>query len=708
VSLNAPQYSRYVRDFSAGFLDSPESDTLPLGACIDGRNCFLSSVMETRDGPDGARRAVVRKRKLAQLINPTAMAAGKTVDLLFWYQPEGGDAELLAVCNGALYVFDGVDTFTSVGALTGFTAGALVQAVPFKDNVLLTDGNAMLRYNGTSLLAVGFIAPTAAPGLAIVAGGSLPVGATYESYAVWYDSVMDHESSPSATAAAVTTTAGNLQRRHTKPAGSPPANVDKWRVYVRRTDTNELNFFLTATVAVGTATHDEMVSDAARRTAGPKDSVNNPPPTFATVAVYKDYGIGIEPDDSYYSVSKHGDLESWNPNDKFALERGAGKPLRSATVFGSDILLQKPTKTWRLVGDRPPFKAEPVHTEFGNVGPRSAIEVERLLYAWDEQKGPYRTDLVDWEPLATNRIATFLLNLNRDELANIQVDHDPENNLIVWAIAASSRTQARRRHLLAFNYRLNTWVPPICGLEYATLARYQPPSGKLGLYCGDYWGRVYKLFEQDREGVPGGATIIGTVTSATASTVTCSGATFYTTGSGLAGLMVLAESPTGAFQWRRIQSNTATVITLDTTNDNPWTTTPVAGWTIHLGAVEAYWTTPWVDLGRPELLKKGGFLFVEGKSAVSGDVLTVKARFNQQLGAVYTYDFAFPTQGAVWGVDLWGEASWGLRRRLVTKRRINRAFYSMQVRFESYLADTPVDITAFGIEADGRRRKRAA
>lgn len=703
MSFSTPEYSRYVRDFSPGFLDSPESDTVPLGACIDGRNAFLSAILESRDGTDGAKRAVVRKRKAASLLNPTAMSAGDPVDLMFWFQPEGGTAQWLAVCDGVLYKYDGTDTYVSQGTLTGFTAGALVQAVAFKDNVLLTDGNAMLRWNGTSLLAVGFVKPTAAPALAAQGTG---LTGTYEGFAVWYDSVMDHESSPSATATALALV--NQGRRWTKPTGSPPANVDKWRVYCRRTDTNELNFFLTATTAIATTTADETVTDAARRTAGPKDNVNDVAPTFAFMCVYKDYGIGVEPDDSYYSVSKQGDLESWNANDKFALERGSGKPLRSGTVFGADILLQKPTKTWRLVGDRPPFKAEPVHTEFGNVGPRSAIEVERLFYAWDEQKGPYRTDLVEWEPLATSRINTFLINLNRDELKNIQVEHDPENNLIVWAVPCSARNLVRRRHLLAFNYRLGVWLPPLSGLEYSTLARYQPTDGKLGLYCGDYWGRVYKLFEADREGVPSTATILATVTSATSSSVTCSAATFYTTGNGLAGLLVLAKSTSGNVQWRRIQSNTATAITLDTTNDAAWTTTPSAGWTIHLGAMEFYWTTPWVDLGRPELLKRGGFLFVEGKSASAGDVLTVKARFNQNLGVVETYDFAFPASGAVWGEDLWGEAYWGVRNRLVKKKRVNRSFYSMQLRFESYLADLPVDLTSYGIEASrGSKRKRA-
>jgi hypothetical protein len=349
------------------------------------------------------------------------------------------------------------------------------------------------------------------------------------------------------------------------------------------------------------------------------------------------------------------------------------------------------------------------------VGPKSAIEVERVFYGWDEQQGPYRTDLVQWEPLATNRITTFLMNLNRDELRNIQVEHDAENTLVLWAVPCTSTIGTRRQHLLAWNYRLNCWYPPVTGLEYSALCSYQPVGGRYGSYVGDYWGRVFRLFAADREGVPGGATIKATAVSGTPDSVTVDAATpLYTNGSGLAGLLVLLQSPSGGYQWRRILSNTATTITLDTVHDAPWTTMPgpVAPgqkpWVVHLGATQSFWTTPWSDFGRPELLKRGGFLFVEGRATASGEVVTVLARFNQDTSAIFKYDFPFTASGAIWGEAIWGESTWGLRSRLISKRRINVAFYSMQVRFEAFFADQAVDIAAYGVEGDSRPRKRAA
>lgn len=714
MSFHQPNFSDYVRDFSFGFMDSVETDTMPLGATPDARNWFLAPVMEARDGGETGRRAVLRKRKAAESLSPVPMASEQTVDLLFWFVPENGSAQLLAACNAVLYRYDTSNqVFVSVGALTGFLPGTPIFALQFKDNVLLTDGHAMLRYTGSALLPMGLTAP-GLPTLTAVTPGGLPNTAIYESFVVWYDSTMDHESSPSPVTATITMSGTNGTRRHGRPA-SPPSNATHWRVYVRRVDTSELNFFRTGVdQPVATLTYDEAASDTARRIAGPRPNENDPPPSsppFLAVGVFKDYGIGIKPHQSYYAVSKLGDLESWHPSDVFALERGAGKPLRSVTAFREDVLLQKPNKTWRLDGDRPPFRAIPVHSEYGNVGKQSAIEVERVLYGWDEQKGPYRTDLTEWEPLGTNRLMRLLGELNRDELENIQVEVDPANTLVVWAVPASGRTQPRRRHLLAFNYRLSVWLPPVTGLEYACLCRYQPIGEALSLYAGDYWGRVYRLFQTNREGLPATATVTFQVLSATTSTVTVDtlGGTvaLYTTGAGLAGLMALVVSPSGAYHWRRIRSNTADTITLDTLHDQMFSTVPDSTWTLHLGAVQAYWTVPWVDHRRPELLKRGGFLFVEGRSSVAHDVVTVQLRVNQSLSLESTWDFGMGAGGMLWGVDLWGVGAWGGgQTRGMHKQRINRTYYSAQLRVQSYLADTPVDITGVGLESDARPRKR--
>lgn len=707
MSLSAPQLKRFVRDFSAGFLDSPESDTLPLGATPDARNYILASIQEQGLGDeDGDQaRAILRKRNGFTLVNPTAMASATEVKAVIDFQREIGASELLAVCNGDLFKWDGASSMSNLGGNWSTSAAVPINTLRFKNNVVIMDGTVMQRYNGTALFDMGQVKPTAAPGLATTGAGAIT--GTYEGYVVWYDSTMDHESSPSAVSAAVVFAA--QQRRWTKPTGSPGSNYDKWRIYARRTDTNEVNFYKVGDVAIGTTTFDEQVSDTARvdAGAGPFSASNDPPPAFAFMGLYRDHGIGVKTDESYFYVSKQGDLESWHPSDKFAVERGMGKPLRSVTQYGTETVLCKPNKTFRLVGERLPLRIEPVHSEFGNVSQKSAMEIEGLLYAWDEQKGPYVTDLTTWRTLADNRIAETLAGVNREWSIDVQIEQVPDLNLVVWILSNVS-TQRRRRLMLAYNYRLGRWCAPVTGLEFGSMARFITASEGVQLYVGDYWGRLYRMFSGESDGVPGTATLEAAVTSATNSTVTASGAAFYTTGNGMAGQRVLVKSPSGAYQWRRIQSNTSTEITLDTVNDVVWTTNPDVGWTVYCGAIEFYAWMRWEDFGVPEMLKIGRLLGIEGKTASDATVVEVMARFNGDESVVTTYNFTFPTTGGVWGQSQWGTGLWGARQRRIQEQRIGRSFFSMQVGFRSYRAGRAVDITAFGIKADPRRRKRVA
>lgn len=352
MSLVAPELSFEIASFAAGYLDTPEQDSLPPGATPDAKNSMFFNVQIGE-----AVRAVLRKRKGSRLVNPTAISSGKAIEGMIEFQRETGASEQIVICNGAAYKWDGATSYTALVNGAGFTVGNRVNMMPFKNNLFLMDGVQQLRYDGTSCKPVGFVAPTAAPAFAVAAGPG--VTGTYEGFAVWYDSVMDHESSPSAITAAVVF--ANQKRQWTKPAGAPPANVDNWRIYCRRTDTNEANYFLVGTTLVGTATLTESISDAARTTPGPRESTNDVPPVFALAEEFKGYRIGVKANSSDAYFSKLLDPESQHPKDVFPVGgKGDTKPVRSVRKYSFECLLQKPRKTYRLLGDAVPFKIEPI------------------------------------------------------------------------------------------------------------------------------------------------------------------------------------------------------------------------------------------------------------------------------------------------------------------------------------------------------------
>jgi hypothetical protein len=633
-------------------------------------------------------------------VNPTAIASAKAIEGMTEFQRENATSEQIVVCNGTAYKWDGGTGYSALASGTGFTVGNRVNMMHFKNNLFLMDGAQHLRYDGTSCKPVGFIAPTAAPALAVAAGPG--VTGTYEGFAVWYDSTMDHESSPSAISAAVVF--ANQQRQWTKPAGAPPANVSHWRVYCRRTDTFETNYFLVGTVTFATATLTEAVTDAARTTPGPGLSTNDLPPVFAFAEEFKGYRIGIKANSSDAYFSKQFDPESQHPRDVFPVGgKGDTKPVRSARKYGVDFLLQKPRKTYRLVGDAVPFKIEPITNSLGGVSQRSGIEVDGWWYQWDELRGPYRTDLETWEPIGDNKISTIVATVNRQALDLIEVVHHAELNLIMWAVPTST---TRRRTLLPYNYRLGRWLPPITGFEYAALSEFTTPSGDYGLYFGDEWGRVYELFSGEVDGVPSGTTS-ATITAATAGTITAGAATFYTTGSALAGMPVLVVSPSGAMQWVRAQSNTGTVITLDTTNGPSLSPVPAPlggsdpAWTVIVGGIDWYWFTPRFTGAKPTLQKKGHLLSIMGSVNSMEHDVNVGVRFNRRTAITRSYTFNLDLGGMVWGSGIWGTDLWGgSGTRDARKRRMKHCFFDVQFKFWNYMPDQPVVISHFEATAD--------
>ena len=160
MGVTVPDLEHWVQDFSPGYLDTPEEDTLPRGASPDARNAEFARIEYGRSGQP--RRATLKKRSGLRLLNPTVMDSQAKVDGLFEFRRTGAARELVAACNGKVKVFDYTDTFTQVGATAPFTAGRAARACFFRDNAIIHDGDAMQRYNGTALLALGFAAPTSA------------------------------------------------------------------------------------------------------------------------------------------------------------------------------------------------------------------------------------------------------------------------------------------------------------------------------------------------------------------------------------------------------------------------------------------------------------------------------------------------------------------------------------------------------------------
>lgn len=701
MSFKRPTFDVFVRDFSYGFKDTPENDTLPLGASPDAKNAVLVHI-----GKGVERKAVFRRRPGASLINPTAMAAATPVETLIEFTRDNATAQLLAICNQGLFEWDGASAFASISAGV-FTLGVPVQACLHKNLAFLMDGDRTKIFNGTTLADPGLTTPGATT---LTVGSATGVTGDYEGYVVWVNSTRVIQSSPGVMSGVVTFT--DDKRTWARPS-SPPANATHWRVFCRRVDTNEREYYQTGDdQVVATASYTEAVADDDRRIPGPKVSENDPLPALQGMVVWKGYGIGWRKDASTFLVTKRDFLESFDPQNEFSIKRN--QKVRSAAVVGEECLVQTDTQTFRLVGETFPFIAKNLHTKFGNVSPNAAQEANNRLFCWDKKRGPYWTDGISFESIVDGEIQTIIETANLERLAEIRSFQFADLNIVGWAFATGTGT--RRRTIVAYNYTTNTWLPPITGLEFASFATFTKSDNTTGLFLGDYWGRVYEFFAAtERDGVPTGTTHTATVTAATSSTLTCAAAAFYTTGEGLAGIPVGVLGPSGSWQIRRVQSNTGTVLTLDTTNDPVLGTVPdpASGtWTAVVGLIEFYWWFPWVDNGMPHVKKRGGYLVVQAAasgSSTSTAALTVRVRMNHRLAVATTKSLRFNNTGLVWGIGRWGVDRWGgAGAKDVRKARVGRSYYALQIGVENFYPEQAFTVTGFGLGADPLPGRRAA
>lgn len=712
MSFVAPSLDYLIDSFHPGFMDSPEPDSIPKGGTPDAKNCLFAGVQ--LEPP----RATLKKREGARLLTTSAVVAGHGFDGLFEFRKVGETTgRLVAAIDGKVYRWDGVGTFIQIGVTAPFISGTKATFHVERNLLFIMDGSTTRVWDGVignDLFTPGQVAPTSAAALTTSAGPG--VTGTFEGLAVWYDSTHDHESSPSDLSAQVVF--ANQTRTWAKPSGAPGPNYDKWRVYCRRVDTNEKYYKRVGDVAVATVTLAETTTDAARNlnALGPLPLTNNVPPlTFKVMAEFQGYRLGVVDNDDQVYVSRLGDPQSQHPNDILGVSRGSGGEIRSIYKFGTQCVIQKAQKTYKFLGDRMPFIPDEVHSSFGNVGPASAAEVKGRFYGWDEEKGPYWTDLnTNWEPIATARVQNIVRAVPKTFAKQIECIYVKALDLIVWSVPAT--VSGRRRTLIAYSDLFETWLAPITGLEYAALAPFVDSNGTTNLYVGDYWGRLFQYFTDLAEGVPSGS-LVARVSSGASGTVTCDydleqgadgtwdvaappvAVAFYQTGSGLMGLPVLHISASGNRQWRRIQSNTGSVLTLDTTNDAAWNNIPQAGDVIVVGGIDWYWRSAVVTFGDPFRKKKGWYFAVQARAGSSRFRLLMAGLMEGLNTQGFTRSFSL-TQSSTWGSGSWGVMKWGGDDPDAAKTRLMRTFFGFAFELANPFPNQPVTIISARVAAD--------
>ena len=261
-------------------------------------------------------------------------------------------------------------------------------------------------------------------------------------------------------------------------------------------------------------------------------------------------------------------------------------------------------------------------------------------------------------------------------------------------------TSTRNDKSIAFDFRptMKIWQPPVTGRQVSCFSTFDDSSGFTRVIYGDYKGFLYQDNVNNSDGR--GTGYNGTVSAATINTVTDSGQDFDISQNGLAGLSLLIYQGTGIDQTRIIESNTSSVITLESNFDVPPDTTS----RYSIAGIDAHWRSKDFNFGSHDLLKLFRHIRLRVKEFGNFSLTLHYIVDFKDLAQATSRDVTLLEDGMAWGIGVWGSSRWGgretIRRKIslrnTTAQRLNGTH--LAVRFSNRRANEPFRVSGFDVE----------
>lgn len=295
--------------------------------------------------------------------------------------------------------------------------------------------------------------------------------------------------------------------------------------------------------------------------------------------------------------SEPGSPEAWPASNAFSVPED-GDTVTGLMSRGAHLFVLEGRHVYRFTYQGDPGGDGNLYlaSRRGAVNHRVVAQVEGIAYMLDDA-GVHAFDGGSSTPISDDIQVMFREGgeapLRLDWSADTTLWHasfDPSLETIRWFVQVVGSTGLY--HALCYNYRSRRWWVEQYPTEITSSA-----SGRLGGHgralAGTDARRVICLGEGELDGVAGSGTLRGTVTAATATTLTDSTASF---GANLGGASVSIAEGTGRGQTAIISSNTSAVLTLL----KPWETIPDSSSVYQIGGVPWSWRSGWLEFVEDE------------------------------------------------------------------------------------------------------------
>lgn len=613
-----PHIFDQLTNWAQGVVTSAAPDDIPDGASPRGRNTQLKQI--------GEGTASVGTRRGASVLTPTPITASPRLWGTQFRKTTGSVYDLLVSDTGRLDILNSDGTTTTFDT-SAFTSGDHPPVfVTAEDLCFIVNDVDQMKFDGTSLTALGIERPSAPTATAAAGGSSMAVG-DWDVALTYYNSLTGHQSSRS-DYTTVTLTAANRTISVSWSAPTDP-QVTHVRVHARRQATGQNAYlvvagatpapdsttfgFTSATLATSLDISDTVYQ--AFITLTPNTVENDPPaaglrgPTWHASRLFlHDTG------NVYYSKVQNNDAfpEAFNPSNVQPVNPDDGDEIIATCSFKERLYIFKRFSMWAITGTDPnSWSVDRISSSFGCASKASLVEADGALYWWTNSHLGLAAYDGGGSPVALGQrfisetVNATSLNLNRLDLVVGAVDE--ANATVLMAVPEYGST--RNTLLIPFNYRLKRfpaeWWNPF---DINALWVVETTEDTKAVYVGGYAGQVFQWWASAHDGVPAASTTSGDVTSATSTTLTDSSATFTTAGGKLVDRYVYAvSSDTTSVQRRRITTNTATELTVTPA----WDATPNSTYTYVVGGINFESDTRWMNGPSAFVKKRFEFLLAE-------------------------------------------------------------------------------------------------
>lgn len=700
-------------NWAGGVVTAGRPESLPDGAYASAPNMQLKHI--------GGGSAILATRPGVLQHNTSKISAHTVLGQVEYRRYSSGaftGYHLAVTAQGKLKTIaaDGTVADADSGTPTPFTAGEYYPDFAAANNLIfIVNGQENKKFNGTSVQAVGGNAP-AAPSVVDSGVAGNPNG-TYEFSTTYYNSATGYETSRSAETS-VTVASRQIDVSWVDPTDT---QFDYVRVYVRK-GTLSGSFFRCitgVTPAVDAATGGYSLATNSTRVnitdaqfnalliPSPSTTENNKPPVLDRICFHQGRLFGVDPTDPstlLHSKLSSENVEAFDPTFSIPVNVDDGDritALESANEL--TLLIFKKNATYALRGSYPDWEIELVSAHVGCTSHLSVTTFNKITYFWS-LNGPAASDGVKVELLAQPNLSDKVNEtaLEFDLLNKVCVGVDATHMRLLWALPDNAAT--RNSFILPYNILLGVFESERWEmLDVASTANVLNSDEVPCLFLGDYKGRVFKFDHTTfNDGVASG-TRSGTPTSATSTTLTDTGASFLTTGDGLAQLYVMViHEESELVQRKRIGSNTGTVLTLD--SGETFDPVPDADWTYYIGVIKSKFIFHGDGQDTAFWKKRLEYItmdIVPPESAVEVDIHVIA-----DLGHGADLHVDLEISGSAWDEALWDVAVWTGELPLQhIRQRVGANARTYIVEASAVVLDNPFGVARVGMRSVLRTEK---